>query len=73
MSITAENWHCICVRNIQLKILYLFHCQLKGFNLILNCYIFFTFPGFSFSKIFQQYNHGYEKEAKNGCNEKDKY
>ena len=37
---TVDDGHCICVRNIQVNILYLFHFRLKDFIPILNCYIF---------------------------------
>ena len=40
MSFTADDEHCICVRNIQLNNFISVHCQLKGFIPILNCFTF---------------------------------
>ena len=39
-SFTADDEHCICVRNIQLKLFISVHYQLKGFIPILNCFTF---------------------------------
>jgi len=39
-SFTADDEHCICVRNIQLNFFISVHCQLKGFIPILNCFTF---------------------------------
>ena len=37
---TADDEHCLCDRNIQLKFFISVHCQLKGFSPILNCFTF---------------------------------
>ena len=37
----ADDEHCICVQNIQSNNFIYIHCQLKGFNPILNCFTFF--------------------------------
>ena len=39
-SFTADDEHCICVRNIQLNNFISVHCQLKDFIPILNCFTF---------------------------------
>jgi len=41
-SFTADDEHCICVRNIQLNNFISVHCQLKGLIHILNFFTFIT-------------------------------